>query len=138
MKPSTRFVTVIPMVAIAVLLFSQAPTVWRPIHIIDLALLIPSAILFILARIQLGNAFSVTPQVTSLVTHGVYWRIRNPINVFGALVLAGPILYLNRPWFRAVLLPLLILQVFRARREALVLDGHFGDAYRQYRARTWF
>lgn len=53
-------------------------------------------------------------------------------------VLAGLILFLNHPWFLLLLIPLLFLQVFRARREARVLEDRFGDAYRQYRARTWF
>jgi protein-S-isoprenylcysteine O-methyltransferase Ste14 len=30
------------------------------------------------------------------------------------------------------------LQVVRAGREAKVLEARFGDAYRAYRARTWF
>lgn len=79
MKPSAHFVTVVPMVAIALILFTQAPAAWRPIHIAGLVLLIPGATLLTLARIQLGNAFSVTPQATFLVTQGLYSRIRNPV-----------------------------------------------------------
>jgi protein-S-isoprenylcysteine O-methyltransferase Ste14 len=30
------------------------------------------------------------------------------------------------------------MQTFRARREAQVLEGAFGDAYREYRRKTWF
>jgi len=138
MKPSALFFTIFPIVAIATLLFTQAPAVWRPIHIVGLALLIPGTTLLVLARIQLGNAFSITPQATSLVTHGLYSRIRNPVYVFSSLLVAGLILFLNRPWFLLALIPLLILQVFRAGREARVLEARFGHAYRQYRARTWF
>lgn len=138
MKPTARFFTVVPAVVIAILLFTQAPDVWRPIHIIGLALLVPGGILLTLARMQLGNAFSISAQATELVTHGLYSRIRNPIYVFGVPVIAGLILYLNLPWFLLALIPLVVLQVFRARREAHVLEERFGDAYRQYRARTWF
>ena len=138
MKRSARFVTVVPMVAIALILFTQAPSAWRTVHMVGLVLLIPGAILLTIARIQLGNAFSVTPQATILVTHGLYSRIRNPIYVFAMFVLSGLILFLNRPWFLLLLIPLLLLQVFRARREARLLEQRFGEAYRQYRAGTWF
>ena len=129
---------VVPVVAIAFLLFTQAPEVWRPIHIFGLVLLVPGLALLTLARIQLGNAFSVTPQATCLVTHGLYSRIRNPIYVFAMFVLAGLILFLKRPWLLLLLIPLFVLQLFRVRREAQILEQRFGDAYRQYRARTWF
>ena len=35
------------------------------------------------------------------------------------------------------LVPVLILQITRARAEARVLEEHFGDDYRRYRALTW-
>jgi protein-S-isoprenylcysteine O-methyltransferase Ste14 len=138
MKPSALFVTVVPVVAIAALLLTQTPSRWHPVRIVGLLLLIPSVILLTLARIQLGNAFSVTPQATSLVTQGLYSRIRNPIYVFATFALAGLILYLNRPYFLLLLIPIIFLQIFRARRESQVLEERFGYAYRQYRAHTWF
>jgi protein-S-isoprenylcysteine O-methyltransferase Ste14 len=30
------------------------------------------------------------------------------------------------------------MQIWRARREAQVLEAAFGDAYREYRRKTWF
>jgi protein-S-isoprenylcysteine O-methyltransferase Ste14 len=37
-----------------------------------------------------------------------------------------------------LIVPVLILQITRARAEARVLEAHFGDEYRRYRASTWF
>lgn len=44
---------------------------------------LPSLVLLILARIELGGAFSVRPKAQALVTHGLYSRIRNPIYFLG-------------------------------------------------------
>jgi protein-S-isoprenylcysteine O-methyltransferase Ste14 len=32
----------------------------------------------------------------------------------------------------------IVVQTLRARREARVLETAFGDAYREYRSKTWF
>ena len=53
-------------------------------------------------------------------------------------MLAGFVLVLHRPVLWLVLLALIVMQTFRARREAQVLEGAFGDAYREYRRKTWF
>jgi protein-S-isoprenylcysteine O-methyltransferase Ste14 len=62
----------------------------------------------------------------------------NPIYVFGTLVIVGIFLFLERPLLLLLLVPILILQIIRARAEAHVLEQHFGDKYRQYKATTWF
>ena len=43
-----------------------------------------------------------------------------------------------KPYLLIVLLVLVSMQIIRARREAAVLEAKFGDAYREYRKRTWF
>ncbi|MGO8796391.1 MAG: methyltransferase family protein [Candidatus Sulfotelmatobacter sp.] len=90
------------------------------------------------ARYQLGISFSITPQARQLVTHGVYSRIRNPIYVFGTIAIAGFIMAMRRPAWWPVLIAIVIMQMFRAHREAQVLEAKFGDAYREYRRNTWF
>jgi protein-S-isoprenylcysteine O-methyltransferase Ste14 len=72
------------------------------------------------------------------VTHGVYSKIRNPIYVFGTLVIAGFVLVVHRPILWLLLLAIIVMQTIRARREAQVLEAAFGDAYREYRRQTWF
>jgi protein-S-isoprenylcysteine O-methyltransferase Ste14 len=90
------------------------------------------------ARYQLGKSFSLTAQARQLVTRGVYSKIRNPIYVFGTVVIAGLILLLRQPWLWLLLAAIVIMQTLRARREAQVLEAAFGDAYRDYRRKTWF
>ncbi len=90
------------------------------------------------ARFQLGKSFAIRPEARQLVTHGVYSKIRNPIYVFGAVLLAGFILVLHRPVLWLLLLAIVVMQTLRAHREAQVLEAAFGDAYREYRRKTWF
>ena len=92
----------------------------------------------ILSRYTLGRSFSVAPKATALVTTGIYSRIRNPIYISGVVFLIGLALILGRPELLAVLLVIIPMQIIRARREAAVLEAKFGDAYREYRERTWF
>ena len=92
----------------------------------------------ILARYALGRSFSVTAKATALVTHGIYSRIRNPIYVSGIVFVTGAFLMLRRPVLWIGLLAIIPMQIIRARREARLLEATFGDAYRDYRSRTWF
>jgi protein-S-isoprenylcysteine O-methyltransferase Ste14 len=90
------------------------------------------------ARYQLGRSFSVRPEAYKLVTRGVYSKIRNPIYVFGTVVFAGLALVVHRPVLWLIIPVIIIVQTIRAHREALVLEAAFGDAYREYRSKTWF
>ncbi len=109
-----------------------------PAHIAGAAILIPAFILFVISRIQLGSAFSVEAKASTLVTTGIYSRIRNPIYVFGSLMIVGVIVWAGRPIILLIFLVIVPLQVFRARNEARVLQEKFGDAYFEYKQKTWF
>ncbi len=92
----------------------------------------------ILSRYTLGRSFSIAPKATALVTSGIYSRISNPIYVSGVILVAGVALMVQRVELLALLLVLIPVQLIRAGREAAVLEAKFGDAYREYRKRTWF
>jgi protein-S-isoprenylcysteine O-methyltransferase Ste14 len=128
---------VIVLVLLMTVLFAF-PHAWTIGQISGGALMVVSAALLMTARWQLGKSFSVTAQARALVTHGIYSRIRNPIYVFSACLIAGACLFFQRPYLLLVFAILIPVQTWRAHQEARVLEAKFGDAYRQYRARTWF
>ncbi len=92
----------------------------------------------IVARATLGRSFSLRPKATELVTTGIYSRIRNPIYVASVIFIVGLLLIVRRPVVMVLLAVIVPMQIMRARREAQVLEAKFGEAYREYRRRTWF
>jgi protein-S-isoprenylcysteine O-methyltransferase Ste14 len=116
-------------------------TLSRPWHVsryVGTALVVIALSCIAVARYQLGRSFSVKAEAHKLVTTGLYSKIRNPIYIFGMVLITGMILILGRPegWF--VLVAGIVGQTIRARREARVLETAFGDEYREYRRKTWF
>jgi protein-S-isoprenylcysteine O-methyltransferase Ste14 len=125
--------------AISVLwiIFSR-PGPWDLQRCLGSALIIVGIAGIATARYHLGKSFALKPEAHKLVTHGIYSKIRNPIYVSGVIAIAGIVLALHRPVLWLLLLALVIMQTLRARREAQVLEAAFGDAYREYRRKTWF
>src|SRR5208282_3856996 len=125
------------LVAIAEI-FRAAPAPHGPLRLLGLLLALIGLAGTILARHTLGQSFSWVPKATGLVTTGIYSRIRNPIYISGMLCGLGLVLMVGRPKVLIIFLVLIPMQIIRARREAAVLEAKFGDAYREYRKRTWF
>lgn len=138
MHRGALFVTIVPLVGIAWIVYEFAHPPWALLRIAGLVLMTVGLILLTVSRIQLGNSFSMTPQAKKLITHGIYSRIRNPIYFFGIFVFAGLFLFLEMPWLLLLIVPVLVVQIIRARAEARVLEERFGDEYRRYKAATWF
>jgi len=88
----------------------------------------------------LGQNLSVVAQIKSnhtLITDGPYRWVRHPIYA-AALWHFAALAVVTANWLAGGLLVggILLLYVFRIPREERLLQTHFGDAYRQYAART--
>ena len=93
---------------------------------------------WIAARVQLGNAFSVTAKARYLVTTGLYSKIRNPVYFFGHIAILATAVASGRWIWVALVVMGIPFQMARAYREQQVLDAAFGDEYRSYKKQTWF
>jgi len=111
---------------------------WTVPRIVGIAIALPSFLLLAMARMQLGRAFSVRAKAVKLVTTGLYSRIRNPIYLFGALMILGMIIWTGQPWLLLFLAVLIPVQIHRSRTEERVLTEKFGTAYFDYKKKTWF
>ena len=122
-----------------ILVGSQVRSVeWTGVRIAGAAIAVVSLALLIVARLQLGAAFSVRAKAKTLVTAGLYARIRNPIYVFGELLLVGVAMLVGRREILLLAVALVPVQMVRARKEARVLAAAFGEEYERYKAGTWF
>jgi protein-S-isoprenylcysteine O-methyltransferase Ste14 len=130
--------TAVQIAAVAALLWIifTRPGPWDLQRVVGTALIIAGTAGIATARYQLGKSFAITAKAHQLVTHGVYSKIRNPIYVFGAVMIVGVVLVLHRPILWLVVVAVIIMQTLRAHREAQVLEAAFGDAYRDYRRKT--
>lgn len=138
MNRQLLFFLIVPPIAIAYILYVDWPQHWTPLRLIGFLLLLLGLLFVGIARFQLGNSFSITPQARQLVTRGLYSRLRNPVYLFGHVAILGLILFLNHPEWLLVFLILIPLQILRARAESRVLQAHFGDQYLHYKSQTWF
>lgn len=132
--------SVMQVIAVCIALFFvlMMPGRWDLQRCLGTGLMLAGLAGIAVARYQLGRSFSVQPEAHKLVTHGIYSKIRNPIYVFGTVMFAGLVLVIHRPVLWLIIPVMIIVQTIRAQREAQVLEAAFGDAYREYRSRTWF
>jgi protein-S-isoprenylcysteine O-methyltransferase Ste14 len=120
------------------LVYWQSPEPADPLSIAGFILMLLGLFGVMLSRYTLGRSFSVRAKATALVTSGIYSRIRNPIYLSGGVFFVGIVLLTRLPVLWSLLAVMVPVQMMRARREARVLEEKFGEAYRRYRAQTWF
>ena len=94
--------------------------------------------LWITARYQLGDAFSVFPEAKKIIKTGIYKKIRHPVYTAGIISVLGLCLIYQNFWFYIALIALIIMQIIRARLEEKTLTAKFGQSYIEYKNSTWF
>jgi len=134
-----NLITLATVLVAVVLLGRHADMVeWTPVRIAGAAIAGVALAVVVVARLQLGRAFSIQAKATKLVTTGLYKRARNPIYVAGGVFLVGLAMLLER-WEVLLLFVVMIpMQIVRARKEEQVLAEAFGEEYARYKAGTWF
>lgn len=95
-------------------------------------------ICWIESRIQVGNAFSIAPKSKFIVESGFYSRLRHPVYYFSILAFCGIGLYIFQPFVVISIIPLLILEGVRIKKEEYLLMPSFDKKYSDYKKSTLF
>ena len=108
---------------------------------LGVALAVAGLVLRAWAMATLGASYTRTLRATegqSLVTHGPYRVLRHPGYAASCLVWIGATLAFGS-WPAAGLVGVLLVVAYgwRIRAEEAMLEATFGQAYREYAARTW-
>lgn len=107
-------------------------------HIAGVLITMVAFLLWLAARVQLGNAFSIGAEANYLVSKGLYSKLRHPVYYFSILAVIGISVYV---WSLFMLIPiglLLFLEIYRINKEEEILTNKFGKTYTDYKAKTWF
>jgi protein-S-isoprenylcysteine O-methyltransferase Ste14 len=100
-----------------------------------LALLVAGHFLCAVTLAQLGRSFSVMPEARTLVTAGLYSRIRHPLYMAEAVATLGVVLQYRSLGAALLVAAQFAVQLWRMHEEEKVLEAQFPD-YAGYRART--
>jgi protein-S-isoprenylcysteine O-methyltransferase Ste14 len=129
---------VVYLIYLAFLGFGIVAGLHNILSYVSLCLSLVCAVLWFIARWQLGDAFSVSAQAHHLVTRGLYSKIRHPIYIFDTLAFLFVVLALQGWPALFIWAVVLLIQVVRVRREEQVLAKTFEAEYTAYRSKTWF
>ncbi len=107
-------------------------------HILGIVIALASFTLWLIARVQLGNAFSLAPKTKFVVKNGLYSKLRHPVYYFSISALIGISLFAASAWMLLPLLVLCALEALRIKKEEKLLTETFGAEYLDYKKLTWF
>ncbi len=96
-------------------------------------------VIWFISRFNLGNKLFVMPvKPKKLIIKGLYKKIRHPLYFAQFIVLVGFLVYVGLWYLWFVLIPYIILQRTRIKKEEEILEKAFGKEYLDYKKQTWF
>ena len=107
-------------------------------QIVGILVFVGALAIWILARVELGNSYSVLPRAKELVQPKIYSKVRHPMYVFSSLAALGLVIMLNTFIFYLLWAVLVLLQIGRAKKEEEVLKEKFSGNWEEYKNKTWF
>lgn len=125
------------LTAIYFLLVLQQTTL-QSHHIIGIIIVILAFHLWITARIQLGNSFTIGAHAKELVTVGLYSKLRHPVYYFSILAVIGIAIFSWSIYMTIPVIFLIVIEIIRIRQEEQILKKTFGKKYINYKQTTWF
>lgn len=123
----------------ALLLLGSAGPNWA---IAGIAMYVGATLLFLSAlesarRVHLPRTLVDDPKPKALITKGPFAIVRHPFYIAYSLAwLAAPVAT-HGPMISGFAVIMIAIYAIAARREERQLEDHFGEAYRDYRNRTW-
>lgn len=138
LKPTTRLKIFMPVAALfgyfsffALAIFLVGST---PLRVVCALFTFAMCVLWIIARLQLGDA----PSEGRLITSGLYGEVRHPIYYTSTLAFFGFTVFVLI-WTPLILVPfagLVAFMAIRIRREERLLKAKLGRRYARYKQRT--
>lgn len=93
---------------------------------------------WLMAKHQLGEAFTINPEPKTLITTGLYSYFRHPIYLFTEIANICLALVINNAYLYILLILHIFIQFLRARKEEKLLQNKFKEAYTEHQKKTYF
>lgn len=107
-------------------------------HIIGIVIVALAFILWLIARVQLGNSFTIGAHAKELVTVGLYSKLRHPVYYFSILAVTGIAIFTWSIYMTMPVILLVVIEIVRIKQEEEILEKTFGKRYINYKQTTWF
>ncbi len=107
-------------------------------HMIGIVIVVLAFVLWLIARVQLGNSFTIGAHAKELVTVGLYSKLRHPVYYFSILAVTGIAIFTWSIYMTVPVILLVAIELIRIKHEEKILEKTFGKKYISYKQTTWF